>query len=130
MERGSLVQTYKDLKALPTPAKELILEIAKLTGRKESAIRKWLDGSSRPAESTCAMIEQELGRLFDSLIEEYYKKLQEPTRAQLFRQRLEEITHKSQITVLRYVQGVVVPDTLTQSVIAKELNTSASILFP
>jgi heterodisulfide reductase subunit A-like polyferredoxin len=76
------------------------------------------------------MIEQQLGTTLDSLIEEYYKKLQEPTRAQLFRQKLEEITHKSQITVLRYVQGVVVPDALTQSVIAKELNTSASILFP
>jgi hypothetical protein len=130
MVQSSLVQIYKSLKAQPTPAKKLILEVASLTGRKESAIRKWLDGSVRPDASTCTTIEHEMGMPFDNLIKEYYHRLQEPTQAQVFRQQLAEVTQKSPITILRYVTGITIPDALTRSVIAKELNTPISILFP
>jgi hypothetical protein len=130
MAEVSLVQFYKELKAQPTPAKKLILEIEELTGRKESAIRKWLDGSSRPDASTCSVIEQGMNKTLDTLVVEYYQRCSEPTMAQEFRSKLEEITHKSAVTILRYVQGITMPDALTQSVIAKELKTSVNILFP
>jgi hypothetical protein len=71
-----------------------------------------------------------MGMPFDNLIKEYYHRLQEPTQAQVFRQQLAEVTQKSPITILRYVTGITVPDALTRSVIAKELNTPISILFP
>jgi transcriptional regulator with XRE-family HTH domain len=126
----SLVETYKELKNEPTPAKQLILDVIKLTGRKESAIRKWLDGSARPDESTCLTIEQGMRMTFDAVIKEYYDRLNLPTSATKFRRRIEVVTHRSKITVMRYVQGVIIPDALTQSVIAKELNTTVSTLFP
>jgi hypothetical protein len=121
---------YKSIKAQPTPAKELILEVERLTGRKESAIRKWLDGSSRPDEETCHKLQEATGMSLDSLIVEYYNRLNKPTGAQSFRKRIEKVTHKSSTTVLRYVSGSTMPDALTQAVIAKEFNTSISTLFP
>jgi hypothetical protein len=120
---------YKDIKTQPTPAKELMLEVKKLTGRKESTIRKWLDGSSRPDKETCHKLKEAMGMSLDLLTIEYYNRLNQPTKAQIFRKRIEEVAHKSPMTVSRYVLGTSIPDALTQAVIADELNTSATILF-
>jgi hypothetical protein len=130
MVKTSFLQTYDALKAQPTPAKELVLSVMQLSGRKESSIRKWLDGSTRPDEATIAKIEDGMKMPFDTLIVEYYRRRKLPTAASSFRRRIKNITHKSEITVARYVQGIIVPDRLTQTVIAQELNTPVQILFP
>jgi hypothetical protein len=121
---------YKNIKAQPTPAKELILEVERLTGRKESAIRKWLDGSTRPDDEIRIKLEEAMGMSLDILTIEYYNRLNQPTNAQTFRKRIGKVACKSPSTVLRYVLGSTMPDALTQAVIAKEFNTSISTLFP
>jgi hypothetical protein len=121
---------YKIIRAQPTPAQELILEIEKVTGRKEAAIRKWLDGRAYPDNEIIILLEAVMGKSLNTIIAEYSNRLQKPTKAQTFRKRIEKATRKSPITVLRYVLGSSTPDALTQSVIANEFNTSISTLFP
>jgi hypothetical protein len=121
---------YKIIKAQPTPAQELILEIEKVTGRKEATIRKWIDGRAYPDNEINIRLEVVMGMSINNIIAEYSNRLQKPTKAQIFRKRIEKVTHKSPITVLRYVLGSTTPDALTQSVIANEFNTSISTLFP
>ena len=130
MVKCSLIQLYELLKSEPTPAMELILAVGEVTGRKESAIRKWLDGSARPDAETCANIERKMEMTLDTLVVEYHRRIKQPTPALLFRKRLESATHKSKITILRYVNGITMPDELTKITIADELNTPVSVLFP
>ena len=64
---------------------------------------------------------------FLMLYEEQKKK---PTAAQLFVQRVAEITHRKEQTVRMWLSGQQIPDELVQGVIAREFGVSASDLFP
>ena len=130
MLNNSLVKSYENFRKQPTAAKELILDVGKVTGRKESAIRKWLDGSTIPDEHIRSLIEEEMNMSIDSLVNEYYRRLKLPSPALYFRQRIAKATHKSSITVMRYVRGLSKPDELAKDAISKEFNTPISILFP
>lgn len=53
-----------------------------------------------------------------------------PTPGVAFIREVAEVTKKSEITVRRWLAGVVMPDTLTQEVLAKHFKTTPAELFP
>lgn len=60
----------------------------------------------------------------------YEDEKQKPTAAQLFIQKVAEITHRKELTVRMWLSGRQTPDELAQSIIAKEFNVSVDDLFP
>ena len=130
MLQTSLIESYNRLQMCPTPAKNLILEIMNITGRKESTVRKWLYGSTRPDKATCAAIEIATNNSFEDIIEDYHCRTMVPSPAQAFRERIQKTTNKSMDSIVRYLNGKSVPDYPTKKIISEEFNTPISILFP
>lgn len=65
-----------------------------------------------------------------TFLELYNEQKNKPTAAQVFVQRVAEMTHRQETTVRMWLSGRQTPDDLAKSIIAKEFNVSIDDLFP
>lgn len=64
-------------------------------------------------------------------IREMYKDARKkPTPGVAFIREVADVTKKSEIAVRRWISGEVVPDALTQEVLARHFDTTPTELFP
>lgn len=57
----SLIENYKAMRAVESPANVLIQRLMDITGRAEMTVRMWLCGKQRPDKNQQQMIAESLG---------------------------------------------------------------------
>ena len=60
----------------------------------------------------------------------YNDELKKPTAAQCFVKDVSELTHRSEITIRKWLSGTQYPDELTRIIIADKFGVDADYLFP
>lgn len=65
-----------------------------------------------------------------TLYELYKAELRKPTAGERFIAEVARVTHKSAVSVRRWLYGYTEPDELTKTVLADHFNTDINTLFP